>query len=102
MNDLKLPWMLGDRTDEGGEVSSTGNWQEINTGSHGAAIRVVVRIQYEDEDLPYGIAAARLIVAAPDLLALLQELVDIEGPQPGDAQWGDKALAVIAKATGAA
>lgn len=41
-----------------------------------------------------------LIAAAPDLLALLIELVAIEGPQPGTSEWGDKARAAIAKATG--
>lgn len=45
---------------------------------------------------------ARLIAAAPDLLALLVELVDIEGPMPGTSAWGDKARAAIAKATGSA
>ena len=47
-------------------------------------------------------ANCRLIAAAPDLLALLQELIDIEGPQPGTAAWADKARAAIAKATGEA
>jgi len=47
-------------------------------------------------------ANARLIAAAPELLATLQELIDIEGPQPGSAAWADKARALIAKATGAA
>ena len=45
-------------------------------------------------------ATARLIAAAPDMLALLQELIDIEGPQPGDRQWADKVFAVLAKALG--
>jgi hypothetical protein len=45
-------------------------------------------------------ANARLIATAPDLLAVLQELIDIEGPQPGTAAWADKARAAIAKATG--
>lgn len=43
---------------------------------------------------------ALAMAAAPDMLALLRELVDIEGPQPGNSEWGDKARAVIAKATG--
>ena len=34
------------------------------------------------------------------LLAILVELVDIEGPQPGTAAWGDKATALIAKCEG--
>ena len=45
-------------------------------------------------------ANARLIAAAPDMLALLQELIDIEGPQPGTAAWAKKVHAVITKATG--
>ena len=48
------------------------------------------------------IANARLIAAAPDLLALLEELVAIEGPQPGTGAWADKVFAVLAKAKGAA
>ncbi|WP_090545161.1 hypothetical protein [Paraburkholderia caballeronis] len=43
---------------------------------------------------------ARLIAAAPDLLALLIELVDIEGPLPGNAQWNGKVRDAIAMATG--
>lgn len=34
------------------------------------------------------------------LLDLVKELVDIEGPQPGDAEWGDKAMALITKVEG--
>lgn len=47
------------------------------------------------------IANARLIAAAPELLACLLELLDIEGPQPGTAGWAVIARAVIDKATGA-
>lgn len=36
------------------------------------------------------------------MLALLQELIDIEGPQPGHVGWYLNVQAVIAKATGAA
>lgn len=42
---------------------------------------------------------AKLIAAAPELLALLQELIDIEGPQPGHITWANKVKAAIAKAT---
>ena len=34
------------------------------------------------------------------LLSLVKELLDIEGPQPGTAAWGDKATALIAKCEG--
>lgn len=43
-----------------------------------------------------------VISAAPEMLALLQELVDIEGAQPGTQAWAEKVLAVIDKATGSA
>lgn len=42
---------------------------------------------------------AKLIAAAPDLLALLQELIDIEGPQPGHIDWANKVKSAIEKAT---
>lgn len=45
-------------------------------------------------------ANARLIAAAPDMLALLKELIDIEGSQPGTAAWAAKVFAAIAKAEG--
>lgn len=34
------------------------------------------------------------------LLDLVKELIDIEGPQPGTAEWGDKAMALITKVEG--
>lgn len=46
-------------------------------------------------------ADAQLIAEAPGMLTLLQELVDIEGPQPGHVEWARKVSSVIAKATGA-
>lgn len=36
------------------------------------------------------------------LLAILVELVDIEGPQPGTAAWADRAMALIDKCGGRA
>lgn len=47
-------------------------------------------------------ANARLVAAAPCLLELLQELIDIEGQQPGTAAWANKVRDAISKATGAA
>lgn len=39
-----------------------------------------------------------LVEAAPELLELLVELTDIEGPQPGHIEWANKVKAAIAKA----
>jgi hypothetical protein len=33
-----------------------------------------------------------------ELVALLKELIDIEGPQPGTGGWAEKVIAAIAKA----
>lgn len=43
---------------------------------------------------------AVLFASAPDLLALLEELVDIEGPCPGTGDWAEKVHVAIAKAKG--
>lgn len=43
---------------------------------------------------------AHLYAAAPDMLALLKELIDIEGPQPGTAEWARKVNAIISRAEG--
>lgn len=40
------------------------------------------------------------VTYSPEMLALLQELIDIEGRLPGTSEWGDKARALVAKATG--
>lgn len=42
-------------------------------------------------------ANAKLIAAAPDMVELLAELVDIEGPLPGNAQWAEKVKAMLAR-----
>lgn len=42
---------------------------------------------------------AKLIAAAPDLAALLAELVDIEGPLPGNAAWAKKVREQLARLT---
>jgi hypothetical protein len=44
-------------------------------------------------------ADACVLAAAHDMYALLNELIDIEGPQPGTAAWAEKVHAVLAKAT---
>jgi len=50
--------------------------------------------------VPAAASSVDLIAAAPDLLALLEELVDIEGPQPGHVEWYGRVVAAIAKAKG--
>lgn len=42
---------------------------------------------------------AKLIAAAPDLVSLLAELVDIEGPLPGNAEWARKVREALARLT---
>jgi hypothetical protein len=44
-------------------------------------------------------ADACVLAAAHDMFDLLKELIDIEGPQPGTAEWAAKVQAVLAKAT---
>lgn len=45
-------------------------------------------------------ANAALIAAAPEMYALLNELIDIEGPQPGNVEWARRVRSTIAKAEG--
>lgn len=45
-------------------------------------------------------AKLRMERHAPDMLALLEELVDIEGPQPGTGEWASKTLNLIATIKG--
>lgn len=55
--------------------------------------------------LPFGEerdANGLVLAASTEMLALLQELIDIEGPQPGTSAWAEKTRATIAKAMGAA
>jgi hypothetical protein len=100
MKDLKLPWTFGSRINEDFSESPTGSYQEINTGIHGGAILVVVRMKDDDADLPSGLAAARLIQAAPDGFEALRDMVsDHENLSPATLAF---ARAVIAKVTGEA
>lgn len=47
-------------------------------------------------------ANARLIAAAPELLAVLKDLTALEGPLPGNVEWFRKARAAIDRAEGRA
>ena len=50
----------------------------------------------------HGRAARQMELQRDELLVLLKDLVDLEGPQPGNSAWGDRALALIAKIEGGA
>ena len=67
-------------------VIHSGAWDEVATVDLAA--------------MPDAEADARLIAAAPDLLALLEKLIDIEGPQPGTGEWANEVQAAIKKARG--
>lgn len=80
-------------------MHTPGPWKVIKS-PHGPKYRCV-QIGPDDtyttlEMMP---ADANLIAAAPELLALLRELIDIEGPQPGHAMWAYKVKQAIDKAT---
>lgn len=42
----------------------------------------------------------RQLAAGPEAIALLKELTDIEGPQPGHVTWYNKVIAFLAKVEG--
>lgn len=74
-------------------------WSAWNVGTMGPHDFVPVA---EDDERMHELTIAALDASgAPELLALLVELVDIEGPCPGTAAWASKVRAAIAKATGA-
>ena len=70
---------------------------EHAVGARGAAAQVRLAAGSANVETQF---AKVLFHAAPELLALLIELIDIEGPQPGTATWANKVEAAIAKATG--
>lgn len=91
------------------ELTTKGKALGCSFERHSTELR---RLHAENEDLKTlvrnGIEAvrkdeyemAKLREVNHELLALLVELIDIEGPQPGTSAWADKARAAIAKATG--
>jgi hypothetical protein len=67
-------------------------------GVHGTTLaNIPNRATVPDEEKR---ANAILMAHAPELLAMLIELTDMEGPQPGTSTWGRNALALIARAQG--
>jgi hypothetical protein len=73
----------------------------------GSFARVVIRFNDESEPSKEGLANARLIAAAPDLLEALRyyaspEAWTVNQVEGADGDYGAKARAAIAKATGEA
>lgn len=90
-------WVLGEK----GPMpvhSGHGEWVEIDViGDHGGFAMVVWRME-DDERSPKCEARARLIAAAPDLLAVAQK---IKTHGTISSTWYDELEAAINKATGA-
>jgi hypothetical protein len=86
------PWQWHWRFEDG--IATGSVFSELHEG-HAYAVAICPRLQMKDQ----WEADARLIVAAPEMLSLLKELIDIEGPQPGTSEWAKKVRGVIAQAT---
>lgn len=95
------PWAVGFSDGTGPTYITAGDHPALKKTEE--SIVVVVSGATDDWGVEHGVrnpADAQLIAAAPDMLALLRELVDLEGPQPGNVAWARKVQAVVAKATG--
>lgn len=46
-------------------------------------------------------ANARLIAKSPEMYDLLKDLIDLEGPQPGNAAWAKRVADLLAEIEGA-
>lgn len=86
-----------------GAKHTPGPWtvdaEEFTTDIYAGEKRVAVVYGLGDmkskKTMPFN---AALIAGAPIMLALLEELVSIEGPQPGHREWYRRVVDVIAKA----
>lgn len=97
------PWILGNRTDGG-------CWRVLDAPLWDAFAKVVIKMTDDNGDSEQGLANARLIASAPDLLASLKEMAaDMKAlADSGDAGFWDaeeqpiyqRAMAAIAKAEG--
>ena len=89
----KGPWELDESLRGNSFTAISGDdWIELAT--------VVTRMNMKDEDSPEGMANARLISAAPDLLAALEWAVETADTEQYEADWYAAARVAIAKARG--
>ena len=90
------PWELDSESLKGDSYTAINGegWYELAT--------VVTRMISGAEDSPEGLANARLIAAAPDLLAALEWAVDAAGADQYESCWYATARMAIAKAKEAA
>lgn len=87
------PWRVGEKM---GVFTNI-----VHDGSGvGMCPHVMAKVTTRYSSIEQAAANANLIAAAPEMLALLEWLIDIEGPQPGHAEWATKVQCVISKALG--
>lgn len=69
------PWTLGTPETEDHQPTPNGTWIDINAKGHAGIARVVWRME-DDERSPRMEANARVMVAAPSMMDLLEEFVE--------------------------
>jgi hypothetical protein len=103
------PWRVAQIHVETGMAMNGGEWAvmhgDINDDDGGRVCVVDAQTPFKrgkghQHDCDIRNANANLIAAAPELYALLAELIDIVGPQPGTALWAKKVQEVLRKARG--
>ncbi len=100
------PWDQHIRLDTDDRSDPRGCYLAIGSDAWGEFAKVVVRMSHKDEDSQMGLANARLISAAPDLLEVLEALVSTlsANDEDGLTEFAEPmvaARAAIAKARGA-
>ena len=88
-----------------GFKGTPGPWRAVDKRPYSDGFSIFSGNQYvafvgDSDGVTDYLSNANLIAAAPELLAVLIELLDIEGPQPGHVDWARKAKSVVAKALG--
>lgn len=82
---------------ENGDKSSEVIPKNYKTSELHEPICIIPHDDVSEDSEPQMLANVRLIVAAPEMFALLVELTDIEGPLPGNAEWARKVKKLLSK-----